>query len=283
MDINLADQKIFVLEETLSADEIRQKAMDRRSSAFVSGLGSLLSRPKPDDIVLLATQRRLEPFWHVACRARFVYDRSRDYSVPASSAEVKAVTVNGTTYDVSDAARPRAFSFSTVEHCKEETFVEEYTDGVSGARVVDGSTVAGRSKREVSELAGLEADQTIVVPPEQRAAYVVREALAKLMRPVQADSVEEESFTLEHTDLYYRPIRAFEFHWKPKDKRGIVEIDCVTGETRQGKSLMTEFSKMVTRDSLFDIGADTISMLVPGGGIAVKVAKIAMDQQHKSG
>jgi hypothetical protein len=281
MDINLADQRIFVLEENLSAEEIRQKAMDRRSSAFVSGLGSLLSRPKPDDIVLLTTQRRLEPFWHVACRARFVYDRSHEYFVPASGAEVKAVTINGATYDVSDTAKPRTYSMHTLEHCKEETFVEEYTDGVSGGRIADGATVVGKSKHEVSELAGLEADETIVVPPEQRASYVVREALAKLMRPVQADSMEEESFTLEHTDLYLRPIRAFEFHWKPKDRKGIVEIDCVTGETRQGKSLITDFSKMVTRDSLFDIGADTISMLVPGGGIAVKVAKIAIDQSHK--
>jgi len=281
MDIHLADQKIFVLEENLSAEEIRQKAMDRRSSAFVSGLGSLLSRPKPDDIVLLATQRRVEPFWHVACRARFVYDRSHEYFVPASGPEVKAVTINGATYDVNDAAKPRTYSMSTLEHCKEETFVEEYTDGVSGARIADGSTVVGKSKHEVSELTSLEADETIVVPPEQRASYVVREALAKLMRPVQADSMDEESFTLEHTDLYYRPIRAFEFHWKPKDRKGIVEIDCVTGETRQGKSFMTDFSKMVTRDSLFDIGADTISMLVPGGGIAVKVAKIAMDQNRE--
>ena len=281
MDINLADQKIFILEENLSAEEIRQKAMDRRSSAFVSGLGSLLSRPKPDDIVLLTTQRRLEPFWHVACRARFVYDRSHEYSVPASGPEVKAVTINGSTYDVSDTTKPRTYSMHALEHCKEETFGEEYTDGVTGVRIADGATVVGKSKHEISELTGLDADETIVVPPEQRASYVVREALAKLMRPVQADSMEEESFTLEHTDLYYRPIRAFEFHWKPKDKRGIVEIDCVTGETRQGKSLITDFSKMVTRDSLFDIGADTISMLVPGGGIAVKVAKIAIDQSHK--
>jgi len=186
MDIHLADQKIFVLEENLSAEEIRQKAMDRRSSAFVSGLGSLLSRPKPDDIVLLATQRRVEPFWHVACRARFVYDRSHEYFVPASGPEVKAVTINGATYDVNDAAKPRTYSMSTLEHCKEETFVEEYTDGVSGARIADGSTVVGKSKHEVSELTTLEADETIVVPPEQRASYVVREALAKLMRPVQA-------------------------------------------------------------------------------------------------
>ena len=38
-----------------------------------------------------------------------------------------------------------------------------------------------------------------------------------------------------------------------------------TGEIRQGGSLHAAVSKMVTRDALFDIGADTIGLLVPGG------------------
>jgi hypothetical protein len=39
---------------------------------------------------------------------------------------------------------------------------------------------------------------------------------------------------------------------------------------------------MMNRDALFDIGADTVGLLVPGGSIAVKVAKLAIDQSHKS-
>jgi hypothetical protein len=38
----------------------------------------------------------------------------------------------------------------------------------------------------------------------------------------------------------------------------------------------------VTRDALFDIGADTVGLLVPGGGIAVKVARLAIDQRRKT-
>jgi hypothetical protein len=47
MEIALADQHVFVLDERLTADEIRQKAMDRRTGAFGTGLGNLLQRPKP--------------------------------------------------------------------------------------------------------------------------------------------------------------------------------------------------------------------------------------------
>src|SRR3954449_10781110 len=93
MEIELADQHIYVLGDRLSADEIRQRAVDKRTGAFGSGIGGFLQRPKPDEVELIATQRRLEPFWHVSCEARYVYERSRTYQVPASSAEVRQVTV----------------------------------------------------------------------------------------------------------------------------------------------------------------------------------------------
>src|SRR5262249_32752928 len=108
--------------------------------------------------------------------------------------------------------------------------------------------------------------------------------LAEMLRPVQADTILEESLTLETTDLVYRPVWAFEFLWKPKDKRGVVEIDPVTGAIRTGGSLLPQLGGGITRDALFDtgpdIGADTIGMLVPGGGIAVKVARAALDKGY---
>ncbi len=100
MDIQLAAERIFLLQERLSPDEIRQRAMDRRTQAFGGGLGNLLQRPKPEDITVVEAQRRLEPFWHAAARARYVYQRTRDYAVPASAPEVREVTVNGTRYPV---------------------------------------------------------------------------------------------------------------------------------------------------------------------------------------
>ena len=59
-------------------------------------------------------------------------------------------------------------------------------------------------------------------------------------------------------------------------------MDAVTGELRNSQALMARLSQTVTRDSLFDIGADTVGLLVPGGSIAVKVAKLAIDHQNQS-
>jgi hypothetical protein len=61
MDIQLAEQHIFRLDDQLSPEEIRQRAMDRRTGAFGGGLASMLQRPKADDIELVDSQRRLEP------------------------------------------------------------------------------------------------------------------------------------------------------------------------------------------------------------------------------
>ena len=64
------------------------------------------------------------------------------------------------------------------------------------------------------------------------------------------------------------------------DRRGVVEIDAVTGAVRHGGSLLPQLGKVITRDALFDIGADTIGLLVPGGSIAVKVARVALDKSY---
>jgi hypothetical protein len=278
MDIKLADQHIFRLDDRLTPEEIRQRAMDRRTGAFGGGLDSIFSRPKADDIELIDSQRRLEPFWHVQCSAIYVYDRSHDYVVPATGQQVQSVTVQGEDYPTSAGA----FTIPTVEHNREEYRQALYLDGVSGAAVAEAPNLIGNPKHEVTDLEALAAEADIVRPPEQRASFVVRQLLTGMLKPLQADVVHEESITFEYVDLYFRPWWAFEFHWKLKDKKGVIELDPVTGELRNSQALMARLSRTVTRDSLFDIGADTVGLLVPGGSIAVKVAKLAIDHQNQS-
>jgi hypothetical protein len=281
MEIHLGSERIFVLQEREGVEELRQRAMDRRTQSFGSGLGSLLQRPKAEDVVLVASQRRLEPFWHVAGRALYVYERGRDYAVAASAPEVREVTVLGTTYPVAESGpAARTFTLAATEHCREEIAHTLDADARTGAKVGDAVAVLAGSRDEISDPATLAADETIVVPPEHRASFVVRQLLSEMLKPVQADRILEESLTLETIDLCYRPIWAFEFHWQSKDKRGVVEIDGVTGAIRQGGSLLPQLTKIVSREALFDIGADTIGLLVPGGSIAVKVARAAIDRSY---
>ena len=280
MDIQLGTERIFVLRERGGSDQLRQQAMDHRTQAFGSGLGSVFQRPKSEDVELIASQLRLEPFWHVSGRAQYVYERRREYPVVASGAEVREVTIEGTTYPVSAGPPPRTFTMAALEHCREELAHVLDVDARTGARVADAAALLSGPRDEISDPATLAADETIVVAPEQRASFVVRQLLAEMLKPVQADRILEESLTLETIDLCYRPIRAYEFHWRPKDRRGVVEIDAATGTYRQGGSLLPQLGRVITRDALFDIGADTIGLLVPGGSIAVKVARAALDKGY---
>ena len=70
-------------------------------------------------------------------------------------------------------------------------------------------------------------------------------------------------------------------NWKLKDKTAVAEFDAVTGEMRNAKALRPSLNINISRDALFDIGADTIGMIVPGANIAVKLAKVALEQKKK--
>jgi hypothetical protein len=281
VDLTLPTEKLYLLEERLTFDDIRQRAADRRLQAFAGGLGGMFQRPKPEEVALVASQRRLEPFWHVSGKSRYVYDRTRGYTVPASGVEVQAVTVNGNDYAITAQGPARAFSMPVVEHCIEEFRSEKFLDARSGAPVTDGPQVLAGPKSEIASPDELAVNETVVVPPEQRASFVVRQVIGELLRPIQADQLLEESVALENADLYYRPVYAFEYSWTPRGKSAVVEIDAATGNVRQAPSLFHEVKGVFShKDAWFDITADTVGMLVPGANIAMKVGKVVVQHQQ---
>jgi hypothetical protein len=59
----------------------------------------------------------------------------------------------------------------------------------------------------------------------------------------------------------------------------ILELDGLTGEVHTGgKKLSDQIKGIVTRDLIFDLTADAAGMIVPGGGIAVKLVKAVVDR-----
>jgi hypothetical protein len=277
MEIQLAEQKIFALNEKVTVEQARLRAMDKRTTLFTSGMNVLLQRIKPEEVELLAMQKRWEPFWNVVCTTRLVYDRTRKFNVPVTGPEVQSITLQEVDYPAAN----RAITFAAVEHCREEYHQQVFFDGVSGA-TQELSNLLSDNRVELNDLSEFAARaNTIVVPPEIRASFVMRQVLQTMLKPVQADVIFEEVVNVEAIDLYYRPIFAYEFRWKTKDKTAVAEIDGVTGEMRNAKSLRQQMNIPISRDALFDIGADTIGMLVPGGNIAVKLAKVAIDYNAK--
>jgi hypothetical protein len=155
-------------------------------------------------------------------------------------------------------------------------------DGVSGAPITDAKEILGGSREEVADLSAAGANNTVIIPPAQHASSLVRQLLASMLKPVRPTPSRRSRRSSSTSTSTTGPWWAFEFLWKPKDKRGVVEIDALTELMRQGQALVPKLQRMVTRDALFDIGADTVGLLVPGGGIAVKVARLAIHQRHKT-
>jgi hypothetical protein len=112
--------------------------------------------------------------------------------------------------------------------------------------------------------------------PEVRSSFVVRTLVSRLMKTFQADRIFEERIDVEEVILYYRPVYAVEFCWKTKNKTQVLEFDAITGESSsQGGEIKRHVKRVLEADTLFDIGADTAGMLVPGASIAIKLGRLA--------
>lgn len=279
MEIELGTPRIVRLEARLPQEELLRRAEEKRTAALGSGIGGLLQRPRAEEVELGTVQHRLDPLWHLAVSARSVYDRRRTYAVPVSAGDVRSVTLAAARVDIIPAAKgPATFPLEVLEHCVDEAREEIVVDGIGGAAVPDGLRLVSGPRTEVADTGELGGDEILVTSPEERASALVRQLLARLIRPLQADAILEEAIVVETLELCYRPVVAFEFRHAAKGRTGVVEADAITGEVRTATSLRAALGRRITKEFLFDVGAETAGLLVPGGGIAVKVARVVLDR-----
>ncbi len=279
MEITVSPQRILVFNDQLTLEDAKKKAWDKKVSAFgtLNQVTSLFSRPKDEDFELTYSEHRYQPFWHVAARAKYVYDRTSDYQIAASDSHVKAVTYEKTKFEVTNGH----FHFPVIEHCVQEESDEVFVEGVSGKANPSLKAYVALSpvvvKTTLEKTIGTDA---IIVPPQSRVSGIMRDSLAKMIKGIQADTIHEESVEVTCVDLYYHPVYAFQYSWKSKGKDAIIEVDGLTGEIGTGSRVFSEYmGKVLDPNFLFDVGADAAGLLIPGGSIAVKVAKKYIDSK----
>lgn len=279
MDIRVADQRILLFADQVSAEDAKQLSWEKKTSAFdaLSKMTSFLSRPKDDDFELLYSEHRYQPFWHVIAKAKYVYDRTAQYQIAPNGNEVQSVTLEKTDYVVTNGH----IHVSVMEHCSQDEQDEVYVDGVTGKNNPELASYLSLSPKVATEkLEKLITKGSIVVPPQARISAIMRDALSKMIKGIQADKILEEQVEVQCVDLYYHPVYAFQYKWKSKNKVAIVEIDGVTGAVGSGNRTFNEYlGKVLDKDFLFDLGADAAGMLIPGGNIAVKMAKRYIDKK----
>jgi len=279
MEITLGEEEIFRLLPMLNMEKAREKAWDKKTTVFSSGLTGLLSRPKAEEVQISYSECRYEPFWHVVCQVYYEYDRKRNYIVPVLSPEVNRVTINGTDYQVTD--KPHQFTIDGVEHCIEGATNEVIFDAIRNQQR-DWKSYLLFDKEAVVDLAKFAPEGNIVVQPEMHASAAIRQVLGSMLRPIQADEIHAERVDVKKVGLYFRPVYAFEYKWEMKGKTAVAEFDGLTGTmTTGGITLRQQVEKVITRDLIFDLGAMTASMLIPGGNIAIRMAKAVVDSREQ--
>jgi len=281
MEINIANQRILLLKDQITPEIAKERAWQKKVTAFdaFSKVTSLLSKPKDEDFTLVYSEHRYEPFWHVVTNARYEYLRSANYQIQTSGKEVKSVTVHDVEYDVQNGH----IHVPVTEHCLQEEHEDLIVDGITAKPSAELQKyismtpfeVTGQLKDEVEEGA-------ILVPPQARVSAIMRDSLSKMIKGIHADKILAEEVEVARVDLYYRPVYAFKYAWASKQKEAILEVDGLTGEIRTGSRVFKEYmGKILDQNFLFDVGADAVGMFVPGGSIAVKVAKKYMDTRKQ--
>lgn len=281
MEISLAEEHAYYFVPQISLDVARDRVEKKKTTLVAGMFGNLISRPGPGDIQVISIENRLQPFWMVSASSRTAYDRQQVYTIPIKGGEVREVTVLGQRLTISSKGNP-SFTLSGIEHCVEENHITRFFDGLDGQKA-DLSRFQPFTKTEITDIEHFAPDGTLVVPPQMKATAIIRQVLGEVIQPVsKAQTINEENVDIEAIELNFRPVYAFEYEWASKGKRVIIEFDALLGDTNSGgKKWSDQIKGIVTRDLFFDVTADAVGMLVPGGSIAVKLVKAVVDRGRK--
>lgn len=279
MEISLAEEQAYYFVPQISPEVARDRIEKKKTSLVAGTFGNLISRPNPNEIQVVSVENRLEPYWVVTAASRTAYDRQQVYTVPIKGEEVREVTVLGQKLTVTSKGSP-SLTLNGIEHCVEERRITRFFDGLSGQKE-DLSRFQSFTKSAITDLAGFAPEGVLVVPPQMRATAIVRQVLGDAIQPVKnAQIIHEERVDIETIELNFRPVYALEYEWSSKGKRVVIEFDALLGEMHSGgKKWSDQIKGIITRDLFFDVTADAVGMLVPGGSIAVKLVKAVVDRR----
>lgn len=281
MNVELAEERILILTDRFSMEHAEGRAWTKRIDAFgaMAMMGGLLSRPRDDEFETVYRERRLQPFWRIASRATYAYERRREYPITVGP-EVQHIEVCG---EVKPAVNGR-ITVSGLESCHEERRRESLIDGLTGTAHQEYAAYLDFPSVEATadSLQTLAQQNTVVVPPQARASMLVRDALAQAIAKIDADKVTEETVRLEAVDLYYRPVYAFRY--RRQGKEAVVEFDALTGAIRaQGGSTFEQYmGKVLDPNFLLDVSAEAADLFIPGAMIARVVIAKGMEMRNKS-
>jgi hypothetical protein len=272
MEIRVAPERVFVVTPSVTWDAAKEKAWGQKASVF-GALSNLVFRPAADDVQISKSELRYEPFWHIACHSELEYEVKETLALPVKNAAAESVCLD-LAPDTQLEVRDGSIQLTAISRCRESHRKDEVVDGMTGKPRPDLAHNLTRPMTELREIDSFAPADAVVWAPEFRSSFLVRQELGQLMTAVHADRIITDVVDVTSIALFFRPVYAFEYLWRSKSKTQSLEIDGVTAESRTtSTSVGSRVSRRLSKELLFDIGADAVDLLVPGGGIAMKVGR----------
>jgi hypothetical protein len=268
-------EKGFVALSPLISPEKADKIAEENKHRGISFFSRLIYRPKPEEIKLTRSEARYEPFWHMACEARvdYVREKSVHLELDENVCELKI----GDQYFKAD--NGKAF-VSIDERCVIRKSNELFIDAVTGENR-DFKEICNSRFSRIASVEEIVNSDFSPVPAKVKASILVRDMIFDTMKPLKAIEIITQSLKIEKLNLCFRPVYVYEYTWEAKNQHVVFEVDAITGNVSEGRVLgKTNEGEFLSEASLFDIGADAIGLVVPGGEIAAKIAR-AFIGKHK--
>lgn len=262
--------KIFVFDEVYPLRAAQEQAEKKKLNSFgMLAKFNPLNRPKSDTVMLAKEVLRYEPLWHVVARREVDYTCELIYPVPVHNPYANAIEFCDQSFEVTRQGDKAKIELSVREHCHRKLDYQAYIDGMK--RDVRASQLESYIRKykfqEVNALEKSEALQPCVT--KTSATQMARAHLNGEV--MNAHDIQRDKLSFEKLHIYFRPVFAFEYIWSNADKRGVLEVDGLTGETNEnGQWFKDKLDRVMTREMLFELGAEVAGGFVPGGALAVK-------------
>ncbi|MBD3318724.1 hypothetical protein GF342_02325 [Candidatus Woesearchaeota archaeon] len=264
-------KKTFVLHQHIKKKEAEALAQKQTSLAFVEGIKSVFGRkgepPKPANYHL-----RYHPFWHVQGESFFEYKRTDTYQFSVGP-EVREV--NFGKQHIKTIPGENACAFEGIAHCFEHYEKELLQDALT-EKGKNFTSYLDKKKKELSSLRAIKDGKVGHI--HVRASFLLNQLYAEVIKPINADKVLESKVVINALALHLVPIHIFEFSLQEKTK--VILVDAVTGDARKDSGLFASLMhKYWSGETVFDIGSELASTIIPGAGIGMILAKKAMDKR----
>ncbi len=271
LQIDPAAIRIYVFDEVYPARAAEEQAEKKKLSAFgLLAKFNPLNRPREDTVRLARKEFRLEPFWHVSATRSVDYTTQVTYPVAVHNPYAQKVDVDGKPYEVTRQADKARIDLAVTEICHRKMQFDELIDGL-GRDIKPATLDAYRSKYKFNEVENIEREE-LVKPTVAQQAALLRASTQLNGNAINAHHIASDQVVIDRLHLYWRPVFAFEFVWSSADKRGVIEVNGLTGEVvENGQWFKDKLAKVMTRDMLIESGAEIAGAVVPGGGVAVKL------------